>query len=136
MPYPLIKSLADPAYRMAVALPRYNTVVTVFQTYSATDGGKVLRRVRPDWTAAQHVRFAEKHIEASNQQWTKVLRMLARAAFKANLPAPNAADTQAVQEVVQFLSEAERHTFTTSWWSSIGHVRAANAHEKAASFLR
>lgn len=60
--------LDHPAYHESIALPKYNGKVTVFQATSSTDAAKVLCRVNPDWTNADHLTLASLHATESAKQ--------------------------------------------------------------------
>lgn len=61
--------LDHPAYHEAIQLPKYNGKVTVFQALSGTDGARVLRQAKPDWSQDDHLTLASLHqMESAKQQ--------------------------------------------------------------------
>lgn len=57
----LTQSLDHPAYHQHVKLRGYNGRVTAVRAVVASDGARVLRRIKPDWTRQDHLVLAAKH---------------------------------------------------------------------------
>ena len=63
--------LDNPAYTTAVKLPGQGKV-TAINAHSAADGAKILNKIRPDWTKADHLNMAAKHedlAESAETDW-------------------------------------------------------------------
>lgn len=80
----LVKHLDNLAYHQRVKLRGYNSSITVFQATSPRDAARVLKRLKPDWTPAEHTALAEAHeAEAAAQEkaWNALLNEAAMATF-------------------------------------------------------
>ena len=76
--------LDHPAYHQAVKLRGYNCLVSVFRATTDADAAKVLRRLNPAWTPAEHATLANAHAAASDRQravWDALLNEACLSAF-------------------------------------------------------
>jgi hypothetical protein len=58
---PLTQTLDHPAYHHPVKLRGYNGKVDVFRACLPTDGARVLRHAKPDWSVSEHLELATRH---------------------------------------------------------------------------
>lgn len=68
--------LTNPAYTTAVKLPGQGKV-TAINAHTASDGAKILNRLRPDWTKNDHLRLAMEHEdigESAETDWSKLVK--------------------------------------------------------------
>lgn len=67
--------LDNPAYTTPVKLPGQGKV-TAINAHSAADGAKILNKLRPDWTKADHLNMAAEHedlAESAETDWGKLV---------------------------------------------------------------
>lgn len=80
----LVRSLDHQAYRTPIRLAKYNGRVTVLQAQGQSDGAKVLRRVNPDWTRADHFALSVRHGQEAvrlNSEYSQLLDAAAMETF-------------------------------------------------------
>lgn len=76
--------LSHPAYTTPVKLPKWNYAVTAHGAGDTAAGAKILRRLNPSWTKADHARLAGEHGEAAKQHraaWEKRADQAAQRTF-------------------------------------------------------
>ncbi len=76
--------LDHPAYHARVKLRYYNYAVSIFQATSDQDAARILQRLHPEWTTADHEELATRHREAADRQaaaWSRLVEAAAQETF-------------------------------------------------------
>lgn len=131
----LVRSLDHIAYRTPIRLAKYNGRVTVLRTHGHADGAKVLRRVNPDWTHADHFALAARHAQEAMRLNTEYSQLLDTAAmetfgrpFKVSDYKISAIGCEQFSEPAKEALRFAAHASTNHMTLSLAHRRAAGKH--------
>lgn len=128
----LADRLDNPVYHQGVKLRGYNMRVTIFQAATDRDAAKVLKRLKPEWSKADHAALAKAHAaeaEAQRGTWDQLLDEAAMATFGRPFQFH---DYQISAIGRDEFSESFKQKLRFAAHAATHHVLAARAHAQAA----
>lgn len=128
----LVRSLDHQAYRTPIRLATYNCRVTVLRTHGQADGAKVLRRVNPKWTRADHFALAGRHAQESVRLKTEYSQLLDSAAMETFGRPFKFTDYQIAAIGCEQFSEPAKEALRFAALASTNHMTLSLAHRRAA----